>query len=166
MPSFIIVRYVWQILGRGAFLPPHPWAAPKLPILDRFKITSAWLLLNISDNFNNFNIQKRKSMMVSCFKGKTFRFSILIPPITKLYGIIRRHLIKKTFHVVYVFILFCLFIFRPNSDLSNLFFYKFSIKQTNFSLFSPKWMLSGSKNQVNFVNSKLVMQYSLKHQGL
>ena len=97
---------MWQILGRGAFLPPHPWAAPKLPILDRVKITSAWLLLNISDNFNNFNIQKRKSMMVSCFKGKTFRFSILIPPITKLYGIIRRHLIKKTFHVVYVFTCF------------------------------------------------------------
>ena len=24
MPSFIIVVYVWQILGRGVFLPPFP----------------------------------------------------------------------------------------------------------------------------------------------
>ena len=33
IPSFIIVGYVWQILGRGgAFLvPPHPLAAPKSP---------------------------------------------------------------------------------------------------------------------------------------
>ena len=28
MPSFIIVGYVWQILG---FMAPHPWAAPKKP---------------------------------------------------------------------------------------------------------------------------------------
>ena len=39
MPSFIIVRYVWQVLGRGGFLPPsHPWAAPKKPILNRVKV--------------------------------------------------------------------------------------------------------------------------------
>ena len=38
MPSFIIVRYVWQILGRGPFaLPSHPWAAPKKHILNRVK---------------------------------------------------------------------------------------------------------------------------------
>ena len=38
MPSLIIIGYVWQILGRllGASLPtPHPWAAPKMPILNR-----------------------------------------------------------------------------------------------------------------------------------
>ena len=36
MPSFIIAEYVWQILGRGVFVsPPHPWAAPKMPILNR-----------------------------------------------------------------------------------------------------------------------------------
>ena len=32
--SFILVRYVWQILGGGDFLPPpppHPWAARKGP---------------------------------------------------------------------------------------------------------------------------------------
>ena len=31
---FIIVGYVWQILWRGS---PHPWAAPKKPILNRVK---------------------------------------------------------------------------------------------------------------------------------
>ena len=38
MPSFIIVGYVWQILGRGQKAPPpHPPAAPKKPILNRVK---------------------------------------------------------------------------------------------------------------------------------
>ena len=39
VPSFIMVGYVSQILGkRGLFAPPptHPWAAPKMPILNRF----------------------------------------------------------------------------------------------------------------------------------
>ena len=32
VPSFNIVGYVWQILGKGAFLAPlRPWAAPKCP---------------------------------------------------------------------------------------------------------------------------------------
>ena len=41
LPSFIIVRYVWQIIGRrrrglfGAPLPRQPWAAPKRPVLNR-----------------------------------------------------------------------------------------------------------------------------------
>ena len=31
-PSFVIARYVWQILGRIVFLvPPHTWRAPKSP---------------------------------------------------------------------------------------------------------------------------------------
>ena len=36
----MIVGYVWQILGRGASLPPplHSWAAPKMPILNRVKV--------------------------------------------------------------------------------------------------------------------------------
>ena len=46
MPSFIIVRYVWQILlGEGeedfrvvAFWAHHPWAAPKMPIQKRVKV--------------------------------------------------------------------------------------------------------------------------------
>ena len=42
VPSFIILGYVWQILGRGAFLSPHPWAAPKTPILNRVKTNSSW----------------------------------------------------------------------------------------------------------------------------
>ena len=30
---------MWQILGRrGSFLPPDPWAAPKMPILNRVKM--------------------------------------------------------------------------------------------------------------------------------
>ena len=33
----MIVGYVWRILGRGAKKPPHPWAAPKKPILNRVK---------------------------------------------------------------------------------------------------------------------------------
>ena len=40
MPSFIIVGYVWQILGRDLFdhIPtPHLWAAPKCPSLNRVK---------------------------------------------------------------------------------------------------------------------------------
>ena len=40
MPSFIIVRYAWQVLGRGVFLPPprpHPLTASKKPIPNRVK---------------------------------------------------------------------------------------------------------------------------------
>ena len=40
-PSFIIVEYVWQILGRGGgpfwLTHPNPWAAPKKPFLNRVK---------------------------------------------------------------------------------------------------------------------------------
>ena len=36
MLSFIIAKYVWQILGKGIFLAPlYPWATPKKPILNR-----------------------------------------------------------------------------------------------------------------------------------
>ena len=39
MPNFIIVAYVWQLLGREPFCPtPHLWAAPKKPILSRVKV--------------------------------------------------------------------------------------------------------------------------------
>ena len=39
MPSFIIVGYVRQILGRGDRKPPcHLWAGPKKPILNRVNI--------------------------------------------------------------------------------------------------------------------------------
>ena len=50
--SLIIVGYVWEILGREAFWHalPHPWAAPKKPVLNRVK--SETLLL--SDVFENF----------------------------------------------------------------------------------------------------------------
>ena len=34
LPSFIILEYVRQILGRP-FCPPHPWAAPKISIKNR-----------------------------------------------------------------------------------------------------------------------------------
>ena len=39
MPSFITLGWVWQILGRGAFLPSHSWAASKRSILNRVKVT-------------------------------------------------------------------------------------------------------------------------------
>ena len=37
MGSFIIVGYLWQVLGRGIFLPSLllPWAAPKKPTMNR-----------------------------------------------------------------------------------------------------------------------------------
>ena len=35
VPNFIIVGYLWQILGRGPKRPPHPWAALKKSILNR-----------------------------------------------------------------------------------------------------------------------------------
>ena len=40
MPSFIIVGYLLQILGRGggAKRPPHPWTASKKFILNRVKV--------------------------------------------------------------------------------------------------------------------------------
>ena len=38
--SFIIVHYVWQILGEVAFLAhPYPWAALKWPILNRVNLS-------------------------------------------------------------------------------------------------------------------------------
>ena len=39
VPSFIIVWYMQHILGREGLFgpPPHPWAAPKKPILNRVK---------------------------------------------------------------------------------------------------------------------------------
>ena len=50
MPSFIIVGYVWRILGRrGQKAPPHPWAAPKKPILNRVRISlfhCFWISIN------------------------------------------------------------------------------------------------------------------------
>ena len=40
MSSFIIVRYLLQVLGRwGFFAPPHLWAAPKRSILNKVEIT-------------------------------------------------------------------------------------------------------------------------------
>ena len=57
VPSFIIVGYVRQILGRVAFLPPHPWAAPKSPswigliipieVVIKFFLWRLWLFLII-----------------------------------------------------------------------------------------------------------------------
>ena len=38
MPRFVIVAYVRQILGRGAFAPPHPRAAPEKPIVNTSNI--------------------------------------------------------------------------------------------------------------------------------
>ena len=46
LPRFIIIGYVRQILGRGAFLPhPHPGAAPRRPILNRVKNRPYLLLI-------------------------------------------------------------------------------------------------------------------------
>ena len=39
VPSFIIVGFVWRILGRGVKKVPHTWAAPKKSILNRVKLS-------------------------------------------------------------------------------------------------------------------------------
>ena len=39
VPSFIALGYVWQILGTGELLGPHPWTAPKRPIWIGLKLT-------------------------------------------------------------------------------------------------------------------------------
>ena len=46
----MIVGYVWQILGKGAFYHPHLWAAPKRPILNIPNILIIkihWILLSL-----------------------------------------------------------------------------------------------------------------------
>ena len=53
MPVFIIVGYVSQILGRGGFFgrwkmfSPNPWAAPKMPILNR--VNEIWLVNDVEN---------------------------------------------------------------------------------------------------------------------
>ena len=37
VPSFMIAGYVWQIVRREILFAPHPWAAPKKPLLKRVK---------------------------------------------------------------------------------------------------------------------------------
>ena len=49
VPCFIIVGYVWQILGRETFLrPSHPWTARKNSILNRLKSfhNFPWIFMN------------------------------------------------------------------------------------------------------------------------
>ena len=43
VPNFIIVGYVWQTLGRGAFILSHTWTATKMAILNRIKPLDYWI---------------------------------------------------------------------------------------------------------------------------
>ena len=66
VPSFIIVRYVWRILGRGAFCPPpHPWAAPKRPILNRAKMYLFCTFISSNCVSGNFFFGKESSLFYS-----------------------------------------------------------------------------------------------------
>ena len=59
----MIVGYVWQILGRGAFLPhphPHPWAAQKRPILNRVK----WQDKIVNEDISKLCKEYRKILIV------------------------------------------------------------------------------------------------------
>ena len=42
VPIFIILGNVWQILGRGAFCPPHP-----LPIREQLRKSPSWIWLSV-----------------------------------------------------------------------------------------------------------------------
>ena len=68
MPSFIIVGYVWQILGRSG----HPWAAPKMPILNR---------INIENNSTKQSKSKRITFLVT-----------YCPLLKSLQNLINKHL--------------------------------------------------------------------------
>ena len=62
----MIVGYVWQILGRGAFLAHHTWAAPKSPILNRVDPTASINIYHniiplIISSLNQHSILQRKS---------------------------------------------------------------------------------------------------------
>ena len=58
LPSFIIKRYVWHILGRGAFLPHHyPWAAPKRPILN-------WVNNNFVTTLKRSDLDKTQKLLI------------------------------------------------------------------------------------------------------
>ena len=61
MPSFIIVGYVWQILGSGRQIAPTPpsVSSPKKPILNRVKIPCARIF--------------RKNMPENGFVGQNFK---------------------------------------------------------------------------------------------
>ena len=63
VPSFIIVGYVWQILGRGIFEPPpplHPWAAPKSPTLNRVKSCSKTVMQFFFSKVAAYNLTKKE----------------------------------------------------------------------------------------------------------
>ena len=75
VPSFIIVGYVRQTLDKWAFLgPPHQWAAPKKPILNRVK-----LLTRLQLGFS----QLRQHKLRHNFKGTMNTLCCSIKPETK-----------------------------------------------------------------------------------
>ena len=111
MPSFIIVGYVWQILGRGTFLPPYPWAALKKPILNRVKqryqfvfpkISNGWLVLFIAVP-KTYLLYKEKLWNIEAMSHKTS--SSLIPIIFCVENILNLvYLIQLALFFLFVFI--------------------------------------------------------------
>ena len=81
MPSFIIEGYVWQILGRGEgpFCPPHLWAAPKNPILNRVKSADI-LLLNAFLGFVFCLVVSNNSWGRS-FPSSSFKLILRVVPV-------------------------------------------------------------------------------------
>ena len=80
----MIVGYVWQILGRGGFCaPPHPWAAPKMSILNRVnRRFSQWVLCMIEKNWYPARIKFHEFWKISLFvqiklwKSHEIQFSV------------------------------------------------------------------------------------------
>ena len=74
VPSFIIVWYLWQILGReGLFASPHPWAVLKKPILNRVKLClsqSSCFIATLGPSVHNF-FQMKSPLKQWSLKRKT-----------------------------------------------------------------------------------------------
>ena len=99
MISFIIVRYVWQILGRGRKKAlPYPWAAPKKPILNRVKINCLINCLELSNweqsssraaSYGNFEAFVQSRYRGLChrwlFQALTLSFKLSFRHITNFY---------------------------------------------------------------------------------
>ena len=60
MPRFIIVGYERQILGKGAFLPTHPWAAPKKPTLNMVKKFKIFIVVCYTATWTTFKPNPEK----------------------------------------------------------------------------------------------------------
>ena len=79
MPSFIIVGYVWQMLGTGPFCHrPHLWAAPKKLILNRVKDIVCCENVNFLLNFELTSSLPLVIDTISCKGHKRYCFCLYL----------------------------------------------------------------------------------------